>query len=219
MKQNHALFSPSSGHRWTKCPFSVMGEQLPSKSSVFAMEGTRAHKVAEKILNGDSDVVDLCKNYKNQVDLSMLDYINFYISTLRESGPYDSVQIEKKLTICGDDLWGTADFIGIKGNVVHVFDLKYGKTPVDAKESVQLDIYAVGAWLLYGREVVKHIVQPRVEEYKHTSGVLYKDVLNMAYEMLCSAIVWVKENPGHKEPGGWCLWCRAVCKHNIKKGM
>lgn len=44
----HALFGPSSAHRWLECPGSVLLEQgMPDTASESAAEGTLAHELAE----------------------------------------------------------------------------------------------------------------------------------------------------------------------------
>ena len=44
----HALLSPSSSHRWLKCPASVaLSKDMPDETSEYAEEGTKAHRLAE----------------------------------------------------------------------------------------------------------------------------------------------------------------------------
>jgi hypothetical protein len=70
-----------------------------------------------------------------------------------------------------DVIWGTADAIVLKGEVLYVRDLKYGANAVvEAEDNKQLKIYALAA-LLTVKGAVKYvdvgIVQPRA---KHPDG-------------------------------------------------
>ena len=50
----HAILGASSSDRWMKCPGSVrMSKGMPNRSSVYAMEGTVAHHLAEMSLAAD----------------------------------------------------------------------------------------------------------------------------------------------------------------------
>ena len=51
MPDRHALLGPSSAHRWLACPPSArLGEGCGDTGSIYAEEGTLAHKLAELIL-------------------------------------------------------------------------------------------------------------------------------------------------------------------------
>jgi len=48
----HAIFSPSSAHRWMACPASIAANQgITDSGSPAAFEGTVAHDIAERALS------------------------------------------------------------------------------------------------------------------------------------------------------------------------
>ena len=50
----HAILSPSAAARWLKCPASVaMTASMPEETSLYALEGSIAHAVAESVLTGE----------------------------------------------------------------------------------------------------------------------------------------------------------------------
>ena len=52
MPDKHAFLSPSSSERWYNCPPSAwLSEQFPDLGSVFAAEGTEAHRLCEYLLH------------------------------------------------------------------------------------------------------------------------------------------------------------------------
>lgn len=52
MPDTHAILAPSSSKRWISCGPSARLEQLmPDKETSYALEGTQAHSIAEKVLN------------------------------------------------------------------------------------------------------------------------------------------------------------------------
>ena len=73
----HAQVSPSAAYRWISCPGSVaMSKGLPDdEGTVYAMEGTIAHHMAELILTGQKPEPDDAETeflYNNKIDLDEL---------------------------------------------------------------------------------------------------------------------------------------------------
>lgn len=217
MDKQHAKFAPSAAHRWTRCPFSVMGEQDEDDSSIFAEEGTRAHKLAECILTGEApNIKKLCVNAYGRQDFDMLKHVNTYMDYIERWAPFKKIFIEEHIKI-STDIWGTADFIGVTDEFIHVIDLKYGKgVEVEAEHNKQLRTYAAGAWLRLGgplKHVVTHIVQPRVKQPFKAWSYDY-ELLPGFCEYLKHKAARAEKYPNKQVPGEWCQWCKAKnCPH------
>ena len=177
----HAILSPSSAHRWMKCPASVALESdYPETSSEFADEGTAAHEIAARALITDVEAVAFLdtivtvsgKDYPVTAEMAehvqkYLDYVN----ALKADSIMSAVEVRLPIgDITGEDgAEGTSDFAAITndGELV-ICDLKYGMgVKVDAERNPQLSLYALGALELYGLsydigKVRLVIVQPRL---------------------------------------------------------
>ena len=126
----------------------------------------------------------------------------------------------------GPEGYGTADFILISGDTIHIVDDKHGKgVEVSAAENPQMMLYAYGALNAYGaiydlEKVSMTIFQPRlgnVSTYETTREELEKwatDFVKPRAEM-----AWKGE--GVLSDGPWCRFCKckATCRKRAETAM
>jgi hypothetical protein len=176
MPGQHASLSPSSAHRWLRCPASIRAiEQLPKRadeSSPYAHEGTLAHALAEiegqyhfdQISHKDYTQAYEAWRLNANLDLDTLgemrEYIRGYIRYIEsrmEQYINSTVMFEQRLDsgVLGK-VWGTSDvvIIGVTEDlevVIEIIDLKYGAGhPVHPENNEQEMLYALGALDEYG---------------------------------------------------------------------
>ncbi|MGP6391747.1 DUF2800 domain-containing protein [Citrobacter koseri] len=169
MPDVHAQLSPSAAHRWMRCPGSLALEATqPDSTSAFAEEGTRAHALAEQILNarltGGTD--------PEASDAEMLDFVLRYVDPVWALAQGNELMVEQRVDfshIVGvENSFGTADAVIIAGSELQIHDLKYGRgVQVNAEQNEQLQLYALGALeqfgLLYDFDTVRLFIhQPRL---------------------------------------------------------
>jgi len=155
----HAKLSPSDSERWIDCPAALtMDQNFPDdESSPAAREGTAAHELAaiegnyafgrinELQLFDQRDAWRLANTEFNAQEIS--GHVDRYVAHLVERfASAKVVLIEQRVNTPIEDVWGTADAIGIFDDHVEVIDLKYGSgVEVSAYDNPQLRIYGVGA--------------------------------------------------------------------------
>ena len=211
----HAKLGASNAHRWLHCAGSVAAEAaLPigtEVSSVYAAEGTKAHDVAEKILNGD-DMIG------KGIDSDMLDFVRIYTEYVQAEATYvhdSNVLIEERVDYSDwvEGGFGTADAIVIKDNELVVVDLKYGMgIKVHAENNPQGMLYALGAYTLteatHDIKTIKIvIVQPRLDHI--SEWVIGTDGLLKFGEYARERAEATREDNAPRTPGeSICRWCK-----------
>jgi hypothetical protein len=153
----HAVYAPSSAHRWTVCTASAtaiaaLGEQEEGDE---AREGTAAHDEIERILgqfNGQTVEPDAIREASARlIDVDhpaafgialTLDYV--------AKLPRGRVWIEQRVALT-DQIWGRCDIAHWheESETLTIVDYKNGFVGVDAAENEQLRIYGAGSIYTY----------------------------------------------------------------------
>ena len=231
MPGQHALLSASGAERWMNCtPSARLEEKLPERESAYASEGSLAHAIAELKLRKHFLEPMGPKKFKTAMDKLMADplynpemqkHTDDYLDYIKgiahsfSSKPYIGVEVKLDLSHIIPEGFGTSDCIIICGNEMHVIDFKYGQgVPVNAEESPQIRIYALGAIenyrMFYDIQTVHmHIFQPR-RDNATSEAVMSKDELVSWGETEVRPKAQKAFNgEGEYCPGDWCRFCRA----------
>jgi len=239
MPQAHSKYGASSASRWLNCPGSVkLSETVPPQpSSVYAQEGTAAHKLGELCLlnnNNPSDYTDqlitLDDGSKYFVNEDMVEAVTVYVDYVRSRAKLGDLFIETRFSLdfVHEDMFGTNDacvFSDMLG-MLEVIDYKHGAgIAVSPEENTQLAYYGLGAAnvqnLHPNSQIKLTIVQPRaagepIKSWVTTVGYLDKFAKTLKKGVkACEA-----KNPKLKE-GEWCRFCpaQAVCPQLEKKSL
>lgn len=176
MPGTHAILSASGSARWLACPPSArINAELPETTSIYAEEGTKAHALAEKTLNGylaggSADVQSDNEEMKEAVQ-RYVDICIEKINAAKVASPDAVVHVEFRLDFSTyvPDGFGTGDMVIVSDKSLEICDLKYGKgVPVSAEGNTQMRLYALGAveefGMLYAFDTVHMtIIQPRLD--------------------------------------------------------
>lgn len=172
----HSKYSPSSASRWLECPASLKyAASYDHNINIFT--GSVAHYIAEQSLKNKTpakdwlDIAFYCNDGNlsltdNNSDLilyahsEIIDGVQSYLDYVY-SLELDSFEVEY---LCKDSDFGfgTADIVGMKDEVLHIIDFKFGKYKVSAVENKQLMLYALWSGKKF-LDCKLHIFQPRVE--------------------------------------------------------
>ena len=223
----HATLSPSSAVRWMACPGSVaLTAGMPDQGSDHAAEGTVAHEVAQRCLQGSVDAAsmigwDITVDGRTwTVDADMAQHVQAYVDRVRAivQATQGELLVEQRLPIgqiTGEDgAHGTADAVILAGDEIIVIDLKFGRgVQVDAEDNPQLQIYALAALDEFGlagdfSRVRMIIDQPRlgaVSEWAQTADQLREFGDRVTAAAYASRQPDAPLNPTAKG----CRWCKA----------
>lgn len=222
----HSKIGASSMHRWSKCPGSVrLCENIPSTTSSYAEEGTKAHEIAAEVL--------LRNQWPTNIDREMKEAISVYTEAVKAAfvGQAGKMWVEHKFDLSSvhPGLYGTADAIVFQEDqkLLKVFDYKHGAgVAVDVKDNVQLLYYGLGALLTTGvkaKEVELVIVQPRCP---HPDGIIRTwrfpsiELLDFAADLAQFAKA-TEDSNAVLNPGEHCRFCPAagICPELNKQAV
>lgn len=234
----HALLSASASARWLACPPSLLlnAKDEEETGSVFAQEGTLAHELGEykalKEFVGTSNLpdIDAIKSH-DLYDVDMEHYTDMYLDYLKDIvygiDPLPTCVVEQRVDYSkyAKNGFGTADFIAISKDELHVCDLKYGRgVEVSAEDNPQLKLYALGAADMYRavynvKRVFLHIIQPRLNNYS-SYEVSIGELLDFGDLVKYKSSLALK-GEGNFLAGEHCRFCkvRATCRERAEANL
>ena len=231
----HALLSASGAYQWMACtPSARLQEQFPDNpSGTAAAEGTLAHELAElKVRNyfysvdfGKRKLMAAVNKLKKEElwDDEMTGYTDDYLDYIKAvamkypSSPYVAIEKRVDLSTYVPEGFGTADCILIGGDVLHVIDFKYGKSPdgrVTTEWNPQMLLYALGAYemyrILYTFKTVRlSIVQPRLSDGISEWECTLDEMLQFGEFVKERAALAIKGEGEFAPAPKTCRYCRA----------
>lgn len=167
----HARLGASSAHRWMRCPGSIrMSDGIAGPTTLYQLEGTAAHALAEHALSGRSPTGWAGGHWREIVEVDveledggirkipvtdeMRDAVQLYVDTVRGLETETSELLtEQSFSLSAlappEPMFGTADAVLLDQARITVVDFKYGQgVTVEVEDNDQLRMYAVGALLL-----------------------------------------------------------------------
>lgn len=249
-QEHSSLVGGSTASRRINCPRSYALEQIApkSKGSAYAREGTALHEMMAVILDKDKDPEDLlpfthdqpAKGIEDAWTLTIdhdlweqhgapaLEMFEDFLDQLEAETGADAVYyIEKKFAFPGiDDAFGTSDVVFKCGNIGGIWDWKFGRRHVSAKENQQLMFYFASA-----REAMPDffadtddlrlcISQPQCNETEPEVWETDHETINDFVKLLQRTIKSIEKlGRGAKiKKGKWCDFadCKLVCPLHVK---
>lgn len=232
----HSPLGASKAYRFMPCPGSIEMEKQIDKPepSEYALEGTTAHTVAADCLGNTSDYKEPWQfiGFFNEdtgfpvtpeMSLAVCDFV-FGIYDVHADVDPDNVEHSFHCPEIHKDFHGTADFWGIVGRTLHIWDYKHGAgIAVAVKKNPQTMYYAAG--VLYSKklwdlidDIELHIVQPRCPFYGGTHRTWSLTVEELQ-EWLWGELVPSMKATEYDDTlcsGSWCRFCPMIsygCPH------
>lgn len=234
----HSSLSPSSAHRYRRCPGSVAAEKgLPDSAGIDAAHGTVFHEFAAlaaelgvdplKMIGGKLTVEKFgALPFTTEMATKMLPGLAL-IESLHTPG-VTHLLVEVRVSLApwlGKGQFGTSDviIIDVQARRIVVFDWKWGAgVPVSPVENDQAILYGLGVWETVakkyfdgdpsGIEVLVVIEQPRADGgggiWETTMEALLDEGEKVKRDVKKIADPKAPRNPGPKQ----CKFCKAA-KH------
>ncbi len=202
MEQKHAILSASSAHRWLVCTPSARLEQEEGQSecSVYAQEGTAAHRLAELKLSyrfGKISVSEYQERfedfkvtepfYNKEFEEYVDEFVEYVVQQTENIGNYHIFfELNVNFSNIVPQGYGTADVIIVTEDTIHVVDLKFGAgVPVSAIDNPQLRLYGMGALNIFPNSnfIKMTIYQPRLASCD-SETLTKKELITWAIEVV-----------------------------------
>lgn len=213
---SHAVLGASGYERWAGCPGSViLTHGLPNESSFYAEQGTAAHELGEICLNSGTDAVEHIGIVLNtfEVDSEMAGYVQVYLDLCRGlPAQYRRVEVHSDYSAYVPEGSGTADYMCIGDETLHIIDFKYGQgVRVEVHMNGQLLLYALGIYLseylLWNLKTITiTICQPRADNIRSFS-IEVADLLIFAEETKARADRIFEERVALVPGADQCRFC------------
>lgn len=217
----HSKFSASGAERWFNCPGSVeLSEGLPDVESVYSREGTLGHETLEKVMHHSIEsksiaMPSLALDIPSEMRRHAVHAASFILGLHRKL-KQSEVMVETRiyLDFIHEEMFGTFD-AGVVHHfdTLHVFDYKYGVTPVSPTKNLQMLFYGIGLAHKFNwnfKRVKLWIIQPRMRGY---DGPLFWELgifeLKDYVSKFERAVERVEKSPRKYVEGSWCHWCKA----------
>jgi hypothetical protein len=220
---SHSRLSPSSAHRWLRCPGAPNLEaNIPEdRSSEFAAEGTVAHAVRSECLEFGLEPHDFigkkitADGHTFEVDAEMADALQPGIDRCRDWDGLEFVEQSVSLERWLPNTKGMFDYGKLGHDRIRVDDLKYGAgVPVSPVENEQLMLYALGFYDAQGQHTFAEkflltIDQPRCPGGGGEWPISLNDLLEFGMKAKVIGEMTLSPEapriPGEKQ----CTWCSA----------
>lgn len=213
----HYLWSASGMARNLACPGSIQFlNENPLPETSYSKAGTETHEVAQQLL---SDV----DPFSIDCEVEVLEQAQGYVDTIRALsksifdtfGREPTVVIERKISfdVAGHKVGGTPDcLIFLDGEILIVFDGKFGYEYVDPRDNDQLMTYTFAAIEAYELDIVRvehHIYQVQNGVPSHKDYVVPAKKMEAFWDVLQKA---VSTQSPKRCPGSHCKYCnKSLC--------